>query len=84
VVRGVVKRIEAYGVFVGLDGFRRQGLVHASQVGGGAVGVVGFGVGWFGLDVLGGMVLGWGQFGEASALSLFIYPIQSNLLHSIS
>ncbi len=32
VVRGVVKRIEAYGVFVGLEGYRRQGLVHASQV----------------------------------------------------
>uniref|UniRef100_A0A383W4N8 S1 motif domain-containing protein n=1 Tax=Tetradesmus obliquus TaxID=3088 RepID=A0A383W4N8_TETOB len=30
--RGEVKRIEAYGVFVALQGFRKYGLVHASQV----------------------------------------------------
>mmetsp|Transcript_26220 Transcript_26220/g.77861 ORF Transcript_26220/g.77861 Transcript_26220/m.77861 type:complete len:587 (-) Transcript_26220:1722-3482(-) len=30
--RGVVKRIEAYGVFVELEGFRKHGLVHSSQV----------------------------------------------------
>lgn len=36
--RGVVKRIEHYGVFVSLDGFRRQGLVHASQARGGGGG----------------------------------------------
>jgi predicted RNA-binding protein with RPS1 domain len=30
--RGEVKRIEAYGVFVALPGFRKFGLVHASQV----------------------------------------------------
>ncbi|GFR46504.1 hypothetical protein Agub_g8085, partial [Astrephomene gubernaculifera] len=30
--RGVVKRIEAYGVFVALEGYRRHGLVHTSQV----------------------------------------------------
>lgn len=33
--RGEVKRIEAYGVFVAIQGFRRYGLVHASQVRGG-------------------------------------------------
>jgi predicted RNA-binding protein with RPS1 domain len=27
-----VKRIEAYGVFVALQGYRKYGLVHASQV----------------------------------------------------
>lgn len=32
--KGEVKRIEAYGVFVALPGFRKYGLVHASQVGG--------------------------------------------------
>jgi hypothetical protein len=31
--KGGVKRIEAYGVFVALPGFRKYGLVHASQVG---------------------------------------------------
>jgi polyribonucleotide nucleotidyltransferase len=31
--KGEVKRIEAYGVFVALPGFRKYGLVHASQVG---------------------------------------------------
>ncbi|KAF6261416.1 hypothetical protein COO60DRAFT_1636853 [Scenedesmus sp. NREL 46B-D3] len=31
-LRGEVKRIEAYGVFVALQGFRKYGLVHASQV----------------------------------------------------
>lgn len=30
--RGEVKRIEAYGVFVALQGYRKYGLVHASQV----------------------------------------------------
>ena len=30
--KATVKRIEAYGVFVQLEGYRRQGLVHASQV----------------------------------------------------
>lgn len=30
--RATVKRIEAYGVFVALEGFRRHGLVHTSQV----------------------------------------------------
>ncbi|KXZ49883.1 hypothetical protein GPECTOR_19g334 [Gonium pectorale] len=30
--RAVVKRIEAYGVFVALEGYRRHGLVHTSQV----------------------------------------------------
>ncbi|WIA36670.1 hypothetical protein OEZ86_007953 [Tetradesmus obliquus] len=30
--QGEVKRIEAYGVFVALQGFRKYGLVHASQV----------------------------------------------------
>ncbi len=30
--RATVKRIEAYGVFVQLDGFRKHGLVHSSQV----------------------------------------------------
>ncbi len=33
VLRGTVKRIEAYGVFVALEGHRRHGLVHTSQVG---------------------------------------------------
>lgn len=28
-----MKRIEAYGVFVALQGYRKYGLVHASQVG---------------------------------------------------
>lgn len=32
VLRATVKRIEAYGIFVQLEGFRRQGLVHSSQV----------------------------------------------------
>lgn len=32
-LRSVVKRIEAYGVFVALEGHRRHGLVHTSQVG---------------------------------------------------
>lgn len=31
--RAEVKRIEAYGVFVALQGYRKYGLVHASQVG---------------------------------------------------
>jgi hypothetical protein len=30
--RGEVKRVEAYGVFVALQGYRKYGLVHASQV----------------------------------------------------
>lgn len=30
--KATVKRIEAYGVFVQLDGFRKHGLVHSSQV----------------------------------------------------
>ena len=30
--KGEVKRIEAYGVFVALPGYRKYGLVHASQV----------------------------------------------------
>ena len=29
-----MKRIEAYGVFVALEGYRKHGLVHASQVSG--------------------------------------------------
>ncbi|KIY92261.1 hypothetical protein MNEG_15702 [Monoraphidium neglectum] len=32
--RGVVRRIEAYGIFVALEGFRKHGLVHSSQVSG--------------------------------------------------
>lgn len=40
--RAAVKRIEAYGVFVALEGYRKHGLVHSSQVieagGGGARG----------------------------------------------
>lgn len=31
--KAVVKRIEPYGVFVALEGFRKFGLVHSSQVG---------------------------------------------------
>ena len=30
--KATVRRIEPYGVFVQLDGFRKQGLVHSSQV----------------------------------------------------
>ena len=40
--KATVRRIEPYGVFVQLDGFRKQGLVHSSQVqrgGGGGEGV---------------------------------------------
>lgn len=40
--RATVKRIEAYGVFVALAGFRRHGLVHTSQVGRGGSGAEGF------------------------------------------
>ena len=30
--KAVVKRIEPYGVFVQMEGYRRHGLVHSSQV----------------------------------------------------
>lgn len=30
--RATVKRIEPYGVFVALPGYKRYGLVHSSQV----------------------------------------------------
>jgi predicted RNA-binding protein with RPS1 domain len=32
VLPGTVKRIEPYGVFVAMDGYRKFGLVHSSQV----------------------------------------------------
>lgn len=48
-----VQSVRPFGVFVKLDGYRKFGLVHVSQV-------CGWWVGWGGAGWVGGCVGGWG------------------------